>query len=31
MIQLVFFAAISSDGYLAGPNGEMDWAEKYLS
>jgi len=31
MIQLVFFAAISSDGYLAGPNGEMGWAEKYLS
>jgi len=31
MIELVFFAAISSDGYLAGPDGDMTWAEKYLS
>lgn len=30
MIDLVFFAAISSDGYLAGPDGDMEWAEKYL-
>jgi dihydrofolate reductase len=27
----IFYAAISSDGYLAGPNGDMSWAEKYLS
>jgi dihydrofolate reductase len=31
MIELVFFAAISRDGYLAGPNGNMAWAEKYLN
>jgi dihydrofolate reductase len=31
MIELVFFAAISNDGYLAGPNGNMAWAEKYLN
>lgn len=31
MIQLVFFAAISSDGFLAGKDGDMEWAEKYLS
>ena len=31
MIELVFFAAISADGYLAGPDGDMSWAEKYLS
>ena len=31
MIELVFFAAMSSDGYLAGPNGDMSWAEKYLN
>lgn len=31
MIDLVFFAAISSDGYLAGPDGDMAWAEKYLT
>ena len=30
MIETVFFAAISSDGYLAGPDGDMSWAEKYL-
>jgi dihydrofolate reductase len=27
----IFYAAISSDGYLSGPNGDMSWAEKYLS
>jgi len=27
----IFYAAISSDGYLAGPNGDMSWAEKYLA
>jgi dihydrofolate reductase len=27
----IFYAAISSDGYLAGPNGDMAWAEKYLA
>lgn len=31
MLVLVFFAAISSDGYLAGQDGDMSWAEKYLS
>jgi dihydrofolate reductase len=31
MIELVFFAAVSSDGYLAGPEGDMSWAEKYLN
>jgi len=31
MLELVFFAAISADGYLAGPDGDMTWAEKYLS
>ncbi|MEN9989746.1 MAG: hypothetical protein RL508_725 [Actinomycetota bacterium] len=31
MIDLVFFAAVSSDGYLAGPDGDMEWAEKYLT
>lgn len=30
MLELIFFAAISSDGYLAGPDGDMSWAEKYL-
>ena len=27
----VFYAAISLDGYIAGPNGDMSWAEKYLA
>jgi dihydrofolate reductase len=27
----IFYAAISSDGYLAGPDGDMSWAEKYLA
>ncbi len=31
MTERIFYAAISSDGYLAGPNGDMSWAEKYLS
>lgn len=31
MIELVFFAAVSNDGYLAGPDGDMSWAEKYLN
>ncbi|MBU6144953.1 MAG: dihydrofolate reductase family protein [Acidobacteria bacterium] len=31
MSELIFYAAISSDGYLAGPEGDMSWAEKYLA
>ena len=31
MSERIFYAAISTDGYLAGPNGDMSWAEKYLS
>ncbi|MBJ7280343.1 MAG: dihydrofolate reductase [Rhodoluna sp.] len=31
MNELVFYAAISNDGYLAGPEGDMSWAEKYLA
>lgn len=31
MTTFTFFAAISADGFLAGPNGDMEWAEKYLS
>ncbi len=31
MSERIFYAAISSDGYLAGPDGDMSWAEKYLS
>ena len=31
MNERIFYAAISSDGYLSGPNGDMSWAEKYLS
>ena len=27
----VFYAAVSADGYLSGPNGGMAWAEKYLA
>jgi dihydrofolate reductase len=27
----IFYAAISSDGFLAGPDGDMSWAEKYLA
>lgn len=30
MLELVFFAAVSSDGFLAGADGDMAWAEKYL-
>ena len=29
--ETVFYAAVSSDGFLAGPNGDMTWAEKWLS
>ncbi|MEN9715705.1 MAG: hypothetical protein RJA35_1172 [Actinomycetota bacterium] len=31
MLELVFFAAVSADGFLAGADGDMAWAEKYLS
>ena len=31
MTELVFYAAISTDGYLAGLDGDMSWAEKYLA
>lgn len=31
MASFTFFAAISSDGFLAGPNGDMSWAEAYLA
>lgn len=31
MTTFTFFAAISADGYLAGPGGDMSWAEKYLN
>ncbi len=27
----VFYAACSLDGFIAGPNGDMAWAEKYLT
>ena len=27
----VFYAAVSLDGFIAGPNGDMTWAEKYLA
>lgn len=30
MQEVVFYAAVSADGYLAGPDGDMSWAEKYL-
>ena len=30
MNEVVFYAAVSRDGFLAGPNGDMTWAEKYL-
>ena len=26
----IFYGAVSLDGYLAGPNSDMSWAEKYL-
>jgi dihydrofolate reductase len=29
--ETVFYAAVSSDGFLAGPDGDMAWAEKWLS
>jgi len=31
MDECVFYAAISADGYLAGPDGDMSWAAKYLA
>jgi len=31
MNETVFYAATSADGYLAGPDGDMSWAEKYLA
>lgn len=31
MTERIFYAAISSDGFLAGPDGDMAWAEKYLA
>jgi dihydrofolate reductase len=31
VLELIFFAAISADGFLAGPDGDMSWAEKYLT
>lgn len=30
MTDLIFYAAVSLDGFLAGKNGDMTWAEKYL-
>jgi dihydrofolate reductase len=29
--ETIFYAAISADGFLAGPDGDMTWAEKYLT
>jgi dihydrofolate reductase len=31
MSKSIFYGVISLDGYLSGPNGDMSWAEKYLS
>ena len=31
MSKAIFYGVISLDGYLAGPDGDMSWAEKYLS
>lgn len=31
MTEFIFYAAVSSDGFIAGPEGDMAWAEKYLS
>lgn len=31
MSKSIFYGVISLDGYLAGPDGDMSWAEKYLS
>ena len=28
--EILLYAAVSSDGFLAGPNGDMSWAEKWL-
>jgi dihydrofolate reductase len=29
--EFIFYAAVSSDGFIAGPEGDMAWAEKYLT
>jgi len=31
MTEFIFYAAVSSDGFIAGPDGDMAWAEKYLT
>ena len=31
MSKAIFYGVISLDGYLAGPDGDMSWAEKYPS
>jgi dihydrofolate reductase len=31
MSRAIFYAAVSLDGYIAGPNSDMSWAEKYLA
>ena len=31
MTEFIFYAAVSSDGFIAGPEGDMAWAEKYLT
>ena len=31
MSKSIFYGVISLDGYLSGPDGDMSWAEKYLS
>ena len=29
--EILLYAAVSNDGFLAGPNGDMSWAEKWLA
>lgn len=31
MSKTIFYGAVSLDGFIAGPGGEMDWAEKHLA